>query len=252
MSCLSESSRFSRWAGQMGGVTRLAGQRAFYAGLAAGVAGTLGAQQFIKRARRRQAGSFSFPPTPQPGTREHPRPIPTLEGDQAGTAEQSERRDQPRQIPALAGNRPGTRTRPRLIPALEGAKPRAIPGLTIPPPPPPAETKLKPGALQVRSGSGQVLTLPDSYRVVRPDGGDTGLALTPTLNANDEPEANSWGVTHTASGSLVSGPYPDLKQAQVLATQLSGLRWAGLRVPTADIEQARHIITDFQPAGGEA
>lgn len=235
MSCTSVSSRFSQWAGRMGGVTRLAGQRAFYAGVAAGVAGTLGAQQVIKTTRRQQAGSFSFPRTPQPGPREQPRPIPMPDIAPTGPAENSDRREQPRQIPALAGAGPGTRARPRRIPALEQEQP----------PSPLAETKLKPEPIQVRSGSGQVITTPDSYRVVRPDGTDTGLALTLTLNSNGD----SWGVTHTASGSLISGPYPDLKQAQTLATQLAGLRWAGLRVPAPDVEQARQIIAAFQPGG---
>ncbi|MCL4298074.1 MAG: hypothetical protein KJ077_20195 [Anaerolineae bacterium] len=248
MSCTTASNRFSQWASRMGGVTRLAGQRAFYAGLAAGVAGTLGAQQVIKRARRRQAGSFPFPRTPQPGTRERPRPIPTLDGDQVGTAEKSERRDQPRQIPALAGDKPGTQARPRRIPLLERHQPQPIPGLAIAPPPP-AETKLQPESLQVRSANGQVIIVPDSYRLVRSDGSDTGLALTPTLNANGEIIADSWGITHTVSGSLVSGPHPDLKQAQALATQLAGLRWGNLRVPATDVEQARQIIAAFQPGG---
>lgn len=255
MSCTTASNRFSQWASRMGGVSRLAGQRAFYAGLAAGVAGTLGTQQVIKAARRRQNGSFLFPLTPQPGTPEHPRPIPTLNGEQTGTPEMSNRlpvrrgnqRDQLRQIPTLAGDGLGTRAKPRRIPALEKDRPQPTPDPAAPPPP--AETKLKPESLQVRSSSGQVITIPDSYRVVQPDGSDTGLALTPALNADGEIAGDSWGVTHIASGSLVSGPHPDLKQAQALATQLAGLRWGNLRVPATDVEQARQIIAAFQPGG---
>jgi hypothetical protein len=151
-----------------------------------------------------------------------------MDGDKPGS------RAKPRRIPALVGDSPGTRDKPRPIPALAT----------------PSETQLKPDTIQVRTGSGQVITAPDSYRVVRPDGGDTGLALTPALTANGEPEANRWGVTHTASGSLVSGPYPDLQQAQSLATQLSGLRWSNLRVPAEDVEQARKIISTFQGEPG--
>jgi hypothetical protein len=152
----------------------------------------------------------------------------------------------------MAEDQPGSRVRPRRIPALEGdspgtrEKPRPILALATPP----AETKLKPEPIQVRTSNGQIITAADSYRVVRPDGGDTGLALTPTLNPGGEPVANSWGVTHTASGSLVSGPYPDLQQAQSLATQLSGLRWSNLRVPAEDVEQARKIISTFQGEPG--
>lgn len=248
MSCTSVSNTFSRLAGRAGGLTRLAGQRAFYAGLAAGVAGTLGTQQLLKTARQRRTG-----PTSALLSRPDPRPLPQLETARPGTPQK------PRRIPAVEDGRPlGTRPRPRRIPALEGdqpgtpSRPCPIPGLATAPSPPLAETKLKPEAIQVRTGSGQVITAPDSYRVLRPDGSDTGLALTPTLKVNGEAEANNWGITHSASGSLVSGPYTDLKQAQTLASQLAGLRWAGLRVPGEDVARARQIITDFQTAGAKA
>lgn len=243
MSCTAASNTFSRLAGRAGGLTRLAGQGAFYAGLAAGVVGTLGTQQFLKTARQRRIGSAQTL-IPRLGARQNPRPIPVLKDDQSGAPEK------PQPIPIVTPDKAGTRAKPRRIPALEGDKPRPIPGLAVAPPPPLTETKLKPEAIQVRSGSGQVITAPDSYRVVRPDGSDTGLALTPTLKANGEAEANSWGITHSASGSLVSGPYPDLKQAQTLATQLSGLRWASLRVPSEDVARAREIISVFQRGEG--
>lgn len=251
MSCTSEASRFGRLAGGVSGVTRLAGQRSFYAGVAAGVAGTLGVQRLLKtipRRRTAQPGTRVKPRSLPPldggsDTREQPRPIPALAGDPPG------RRVRPRQIPAPDDSRPGTRAKPRRIPLPDDDIPRPIPGLAAAPLPP-TETKLKPGSIQVRTGSGQIVTAPNSYRVVRPDGSDTGLALTPTLTSNGEPTENSWGITHTASGSLVSGPYTDLKQAQSLATQLAGLRWGGLRVPAPDIEQARQIIAGFQPAEG--
>jgi hypothetical protein len=250
MTCATAPTKFAGLAGRAGGLSRLAGQRAFYAGLAAGVAGTLGVQQAMKRARRRSASGFALTPSPPL------QPIPALEGDPP--------KSKPRRIPALENYSPGTRTNPRPIPALEGdppkPKPRRIPALEADPPDaqkkarpipglaaPPTETQLKPESIQVRTGSGQVVAAPDSYRVMRRDGSDTGLALTPALTANGEPEANRWGVTHTASGSLVSGPYPDLKQAQSLAIQLAGLRWTNLRVPAEDIEQARTIIAGFQP-----
>ncbi len=230
MTCASSPTKFANLAGRVSGLSRLAGQRAFYAGLAVGVAGTLGVQQGMKRIRRRSASGFALTPSPPL------RPIPALEGDPP--------KPKPRRIPALDANPPGTRDKPRPIPGLAAS---------------PAETKLKPESIQVRTGSGQVVAAPDSYRVMRPDGSDTGLAINPGLKVSQRNgvsqvviEAGQWWLTHLASGKGLAGPYPTLEAAHRLAGILAQADWSRdeSELTTREMEQLKETIKSFQTGEG--
>ena len=86
--------------------------------------------------------------------------------------------------------------------------------------------------------------------MVRPDGGDTGLAITPHLEQGGDGQVvekpGAWGVTHARSGALIDGPYQSIAQAQGLATELSALPWAASRVADVDVAQAKQIINHYR------
>lgn len=240
MSCETSSTKLSRTAAWItGGISRLASQRAFYAGLAAGVAGAKLSELAAARLRRRnrpvQPGGAapvapaakSIPPV-KPGSQGQPHQI-----SEAGPAPGT--RANPKKISPAALQAPGSRVKPRQIPVLAG---------------PPPETKLKEAPIHIKTGSGQQFTPRSSYRVVGLDGEDTGLALTPELEetaggALAEVE-NAWNVTHTGTGAKISGPYPSIAQAHGLATRLSALPWTAARVPAPDIKRARQMIDEYQ------
>lgn len=240
MSCEKGPNKIARLAGQVGaGIVALASKRSFYAGVAVGAGGAMGGMALataIRQRQRRNGGqSDSRQPVltaggPPEGTRANPRPIPkeVLQGA-PGT------RTNPRKIPPGALQSPGTRANPAKIPVLSPA---------------PAETKLQVASIRIQTGSGQSFTPTNSYRVVRSDGSDTGLAVTPYVRESEQGQLveddQSWGVTHAASGSLISGPYGSVGQAQGLATQLSGLRWNATRMPAEDVTQARQIVSAYR------
>jgi hypothetical protein len=90
-----------------------------------------------------------------------------------------------------------------------------------------------------------------SYRVLRPDGSDTGLALTPYVRTGADGQVvedeQSWGVSHAGSGSLIGGPYSSLSEAQDLAGRLSSVNWTKEvdQIPAQDVAQARQIIDAY-------
>ena len=219
MSCEKGANQIARLAGQVGaGISQLASKRSFYAGIAIGAGSTLGSLALVKAIRkRRQNGA-------QVGERQ-PVPVSRAPGKRA----------KPQKIPKEALQRPGSRAKPKPIPVLSGAA---------------AETKLKAARIRMQTGNGQSFTPKNSYQVVRPDGSETGLAITPYVQEGENGQLveddQRWGVTHAASDSLISGPYPSLSQAQGLATQLSGLRWTAGRVPAKDVTQAKQIISTYR------
>lgn len=239
MSCEKAPNRVARLAGQVGaGISQLAGKRSFYAGIAVGSGGALGGLALVKAIQRqRQNGRRvsepqPVPAGPAPGRRTHPRKIPEAALRRPGT------RANPRKIPLGKGaDGPGTRANPKQIPVLAGGS---------------TETKLQAAPIRMQTG-GEPFTPQTSYRVLRPDGSETGLAVTPYVRESEsgqlvEDERN-WGVTHAASGSLISGPYRSVSQAQGLASHLSGLRWTAAQVPAEDVAQAKQIVSAYRRNG---
>jgi hypothetical protein len=236
VSCENGPNKVARLAGQIGGgISQLASKRSFYAGVAVGAGGTVGSMALIKAIQKRRNGTQiggrqPVPAGPALGLRANPQKIPKEALQRPGT------RANPKKIPMdKAPNAPGTRANPKQIPVLSRT---------------PAETKLKAEPIRIQTGSGQPFTPKNSYRVVRPDGADTGLAVTPYVREGENGQLveddQNWGVTHASSGSLISGPYRSVSQAQGLATQLSGLRWTAARVPAEDVNQAKQIISAYR------
>jgi hypothetical protein len=107
---------------------------------------------------------------------------------------------------------------------------------------------LKAAQLQVQTGErGPVLV--NSYRVLRPDGQDTGLAITPRVSEEGKEVEGAWCVTHAASGNLISGPYSSIAQAQGLASQLSPLPWTAPGLSAQDTARAKQIINQYRSPG---
>jgi hypothetical protein len=149
----------------------------------------------------------------------------------------------------VPSNAPGSRNNPISLnigaPSKAGPETKTLPVL----PAKPLETVLELTPIQVQTGSGQPFTPRTSYRVTRSDGTDTGLAITPYIGEDPQGQPleddKAWGVTHTSSGALISGPYESVSKAQDLATRLSRLRWAAPTIPGDDIEQAKQIIDEY-------
>ena len=76
------------------------------------------------------------------------------------------------------------------------ATPKPIPALAS------APTTLQPASIQVQTHTGQPFAAQNSYRVIRADGSDSGLAITPYLDQNEGQgtvtvKDNAWSITHT-------------------------------------------------------
>jgi hypothetical protein len=242
MACDANTSRIAKLAGRMSGaISQLSSKQAFFAGMAVGASGTgLGAflvarrQRIAKVFRGRQQASGSGR---QSGPKPTPKPIP-------GLAAGSPARSKPKPIPGLA-DAPAAKSKPKPIPGLSQRKP--LPTLSDAAA---SQTKLQAAPVRVLGRDGQALTLQNSYRVVRPDGSDTGLAITPHLEQGDKGQTverqAAWSVTHAGSGALIDGPYPTIAQAQGLATELATLRWTASSVPKADVDRAKALIGHYR------
>jgi len=240
MACDANTSRIAKLAGRMSGaISQLSSKQAFFAGMAVGASGT-GLGAFLVAKRQRIANVFrGRQQASGPGPQSRPKPT-------------------PKPVPGLAAGSPA-RSKPKPIPGLadaSAAKPKPIPGLSKRQPLPTlsdasaSQTKLQAGPVQVLGRDGQAFTVQNSYRVVRPDGSDTGLAITPHLEQGDKGQtverADAWSVTHAGSGALIDGPYPTIAQAQGLATELSALRWTASSVPKADVDRAKALIGHYR------
>jgi hypothetical protein len=244
-------------AGRLGaGIAQLAGKRSFYAGVAVGAAGSGALALALSKIRPRRGAVLAAPrpviigagaaPRPSParpgsntvkGKRANPKPIPM-----SGAAPTRGTRANPKPIP-MSGAAParGAQANPRPIPVLAGAAPA---------------TKLQPAAIRVKDDTGQFFTAVSSFRVLRPDGADTGLAITPALRQDEAgqitPDTETWHLTHAGSGLLIGGPYRAVSQAHGLARKLAGLDWTQPALPPADLARAQALIAAYQPPAEEA
>lgn len=258
MACDANTSRIAKLAGRMSGaISQLSSKQAFFAGMAVGASGT-GLGAFLLAKRQRLANVFrDRQPASGPGRQSRPKPTPKpIPGLTAG----SPARSKPKPIPGLAD---ASAAKPKPIPGLSKRQP--LPTLRAEPPRPElgtkaqaealsdasaSQTKLQAGPVQVLGRDGQAFTVQNSYRVVRPDGSDTGLAITPHLEQGDKGQTverpDAWSVTHAGSGALIDGPYPTIAQAQGLATELAALRWTASAVPKADVDRAKTLIGHYR------
>jgi hypothetical protein len=108
----------------------------------------------------------------------------------------------------------------------------------------------------MRTGPGveETYTAKSSYRVLRPDGTRTGLAVTPRLKPGPDDrvieDKGAWGVTDVRTGAWLGGPYDSISRAQGLASRLSSLKWTAATLPPADREKAQNIIREYQGSPG--
>ena len=236
MACQSNAGRISQLSSRISsGISQLSSKQAFFTGLAVGASGTgLGATVIANR--QRIASLFQRAKVPRQAL---------AVSSQFGPANETPRgKKQPKPIPALAAGS-GGKSKPKPIPGLtKGGSARStakpIPVLATSP------TTLQATPVEMKTGSGEPYLAQNSYRVVRDDGSDTGLAITPYLDsgqANGKPavKADAWGVTHTGSGALVDGPYDNIDQAQELATKLSNLSWSRA-MSKQEVGQAQRIV----------
>ena len=100
----------------------------------------------------------------------------------------------------------------------------------------------------------------NGHVVLRPDGSDTGLALTPALKLSDqggevEADTSRWWVTHIPSGKHVpgAGAYDRPEEAQLLAGVLAQLDWtrSETELTTAEIRRVGATVSAFNGALAE-
>ena len=85
-------------------------------------------------------------------------------------------------------------------------------------------------------------TTTSGYRMLRDDGRDTGLSLTPHLDETGTPQ-DRWVVTHSRTGKLVDGPFDTRSDAHNLAMQLAAIEsWDQERMPVSDLKRAATIV----------
>ena len=280
MSCAQDATRLARVGARLtAGIEALAGQRGFYAGLALGGAGLLGAG-LLALARRQSRARATLPRVKERSKMIDPRQIPELPERMAVT---------PSPVAAgscagcqtPAGAKPGpwypiggrqycqdcaptaarqagvdlvsARARRAGMPEGGGTQRQRGRGeegssLSSPASLRPSsqeylaperrvETRLAPSRLGLNLGSEREpapFVVDSGYVLIRPDGSDTGLALTPHLvaetGAGGEPtireDLNRWWITHIPSGRAVTGrPYDKIEQAQLLGNVLAQLDW---------------------------
>ena len=240
MACQTNAARMSQFAGRVSsGISQLSSKQAFFTGLAVGASGT-GLGAVLVANRQRLAGLFQRAKSPRqavamsgkiqpangsPRTGKRPKPI-------LAQAAKNESRPKPKPIPGLTKGGSSRSTS------------KSIPLLATSP------TTLQAAAVEIKTGNAEPIQAKNSYRVLRTDGSDIGLAVTPYLEsgqANGKPtvKADAWGVTHTSSGALVDGPYDSVDQAQELATKLSNLPWTGA-MSKQDIGRAKRILQAYR------
>jgi len=231
LSCDSNSNTIARLACRLSsGITKLDSKQAFYTGLAlgaasagAGVVAVANRHNFGRAYKKLRGGRNATATVVLPSGSRQTQAIPARSVTRATSSHQ------------LRPIKPIPKPEPKPIPALARAS---------------QETKLKAGEVRMRVGSsGETFTSPNSYRVMRPDGSDTGLAITPAVSRGEEgpvEQPGQWGLTHAGSGALISGPYDDLTKVHRLASQLSGLRWTEANMPQTDVMKAKGIIKAFE------
>ncbi|MCB0190376.1 MAG: hypothetical protein KDJ65_00380 [Anaerolineae bacterium] len=102
-----------------------------------------------------------------------------------------------------------------------------------------------------------------AYVLLRPDGSDTGLALTPNLKAETgadgqaviREDTGQWWITHIPSGRVVTDQaYGNLETAHMLGSILAQMDWTRdeTEFSTADYRRASATITFFNQSLAEA
>lgn len=287
VSCESGANVISRLACRVsGGISQLAGKRGFYAGLALGGAGLVGAGLVAVARRQSNAGRqvlreqpVRLRQVPQLPARQSVAPLsrsPLNEGcDQCGATGKpglwyrlNNKLYCQDCAPNAARQSDVDLTVPRPdIPVkrigVSGAKSASINRKTATPLSPErrVETRLERSKMRVLvprdSKNGDPNPVPvviDGYVVLRANGRDTGLAITPVLKVNEANDVtediNHWAVTHVDTGVMLAYPYASPQEAQVLAGIMAQEDWT---VPVEEmkpgqLKQVRATIKKFNQA----
>ena len=124
------------------------------------------------------------------------------------------------------------------------------------------ETKLVASRIRLRLGEGRDGPLwavaENGYVALRPNGWDTGLAITPALKKNagggmqEDPE--KWWITHISSGKGISGPYETPQAAKGLADVLAQLDWTREEdeIGVGDLRRVQVTASAYKRAMSEA
>lgn len=235
----------------------MSSRQAFLAGAATGSSVT-GLMAVLVANRRKIADKLRRrrgPAPLQPAPRSIPRPIPIpgAPGSSSGAS-----RPIPKLIPIPGA--PGSSSaasvsmsNPIPIPGAPDSSPATSGPMVKPTPLPllntPAEkTHLQAAASIAVSNDDGNDTTTSGYRVLRDDGHDTGLSLTPHLDKNHTPQ-DGWVVTHSRTGKLVDGPFVTRPDAHNLATQLAAIEnWDQERMPISDLKRAATIVDQHRRA----
>lgn len=100
-----------------------------------------------------------------------------------------------------------------------------------------------------------IYAVENGYVVLRPDGTDTGLAVTPLLkmeNGRPVEDDSGWSITHIPSGKSIpgAGPYGRREEARLLAGLLAQLDWSRdeTELSGADIRRTAATVSAYNAA----
>ena len=291
MSCEQRPGRIAGLAARLGaGIGLLTSKRGFYAGLVVAAAGLSGAG-LLGLARRRSRAMMKPNPMkkaatvlnlrdiPQlpPRTKLKPLPLNQLPGStcagcqsptggKAGPWYAVNNRPYCRDCAPAAAQAGGVDL---VLPSSNQAAPpvgsspaRSGLGLSSLPPERRVNTQLVPSRLRVRLGEGaggpRWAVVEQGYVALRPNGLDTGLALTPALKSAGaggvREDPSTWSITHIASGKGLSGPYPSPQAAKPLVDILAQLDWSRSEeeISGAELRQAQLTAAAFMQAEAKA
>jgi hypothetical protein len=306
VSCEQDANRLSRLPARLSaGIGQLAGKRGFYAGLALGGAGLIGAG-LVALARRRsdpqqkkateRPSMINLKQIPQLPARTKIAPTTSLSpAERCGECQTragskqgpwygikgrhycqdcapgaARKADIDLALPTTAQNggsvsagstlantgrdvnRQAVRTQPQVIEYL--------------PPERRVETRLAESRIGLNLGNANEpapFVVEKGYVMLRPDGSDTGLALTPNLKAERGPDGQAqiqedtsqWWITHIPSGRAVTDrAYDNLETAQMLGNILAQMDWTRDETDfsTADYRRASATVTFFNQSLAEA
>ena len=128
------------------------------------------------------------------------------------------------------------------------------------------ETRLEPSRIGLNIGTDREparFVVEQGYVLLRPDGLDTGLAISPDLNVERQAngqvqvqeDTSRWWITHIASGrTLVNQPYSSLAEAQMLGNILAQLDWTRDEgeIPAAEYHRASATIALYNQTLAQA
>ncbi len=289
MSCGSIAAKIANWGSRISaGISQLSGKRAYYAGLALGGAGLAGAGVVALSRRWKAAGRpakstriINYRQIPQLPARTKIKPTPPLKGErctgcrtpsqtkpglwyrvnnrpycQDCAPDAARKADVDLVLPAAKPAR-REKTAPNSITPASGRRPF---GSSAEPYPPErkVDSQLLQSRIRVRRPDGRSHIVENSLAVLRRNGLDTGLAISPAIQPNGRgglrEDTSRWFVTHVQTGLELAGPYAHPAEAQMLASVMAQADWTqpAENMTMQMVRRARATITAYDQALAEA